>query len=88
MPLLLFIMAVLCAVQAENGIQQTWIQPHSGGDVPENLLRFGVAMTTELRVTLPDYFTAESAPALAISRSGSSSSSAPRAASTSRWLLR
>ncbi|MGD1090906.1 MAG: transporter [Bryobacteraceae bacterium] len=45
------------ALQAENGVEETMIQPHRAWDFPETVLRYGVASTTELRLTVPDYFT-------------------------------
>jgi hypothetical protein len=44
------------SLQVENGIQESSIQTQRIWDVPETLMRFGVASTTELRVTIPDYF--------------------------------
>jgi hypothetical protein len=43
-------------LQVENGFTQTVSQGQSTFDGPETLLRFGVASSTELRLTIPDYF--------------------------------
>ena len=42
--------------QMENGFLETSTQGRSIVDVPESLLRFGIAKKTELRFTVPDYF--------------------------------
>jgi hypothetical protein len=42
--------------QAENGFLETRSQGQSVFDVPETLLRLGLATRTELRLTLPDYY--------------------------------
>ncbi len=42
--------------QLENGFLETSSQGQSILDVPETLVRFGLAAKTELRFTLPDYF--------------------------------
>jgi hypothetical protein len=44
------------SLQAENGFTETVSQGQQTFDGPETLLRFGVASTTELRLTAPDYF--------------------------------
>lgn len=44
------------SLQVENGFAQTVSQGQSTFDGPETLLRFGVASSTELRLTVPDYF--------------------------------
>jgi hypothetical protein len=44
------------SLQVENGFAQTVNQGQSTFDGPETLLRFGVASSTELRLTVPDYF--------------------------------
>jgi hypothetical protein len=46
----------LGSLQAENGFAETMSQGQRTFDVPETLLRFGVASKTELRLTAPDYF--------------------------------
>lgn len=42
--------------QAENGFEDSVSHGLRTFDGPETLLRFGVASTTELRLTVPDYF--------------------------------
>jgi hypothetical protein len=44
------------SLQAENGLAQTVSLGQHTFDGTETLLRFGVASTTELRLTTPDYF--------------------------------
>jgi hypothetical protein len=44
------------SLQAENGFAETASQGQRTFDVPETLLRFGVASNTELRLTAPGYF--------------------------------
>jgi len=44
------------SLQAENGIEVTWLGSNRSWDLPETLVRVGVAPTTELRLTAPDYF--------------------------------
>jgi Putative MetA-pathway of phenol degradation len=46
----------LGSLQAENGLAETVSQGQRTFDGPETLLRFGVALKTELRLTAPDYF--------------------------------
>jgi len=41
---------------AENGFTETESQGQNTFDIPETLLRLGVASKTELRLTVPDYF--------------------------------
>jgi len=45
------------SLQAENGFLETENQAQSIFDGPETLLRIGVATSTELRLTVPDYTT-------------------------------
>ena len=45
------------SLQAENGFLETDSQGQNIADAPETLLRLGVAAKTELRFTVPDYFT-------------------------------
>jgi hypothetical protein len=44
------------SLQFENGFANTVNQGQETWDGPETLLRFGVASKTELRLTVPDYF--------------------------------
>jgi Putative MetA-pathway of phenol degradation len=44
------------SVQFENGFADTMSQGQQTFDVPETLMRFGVASKAELRLTAPDYF--------------------------------
>jgi hypothetical protein len=44
------------ALQVENGVLETVSEGQRVVDGPETLVRFGLAQTTELRVTIPDYF--------------------------------
>jgi len=44
------------SLQVENGFLETGSQGQSVIDAPETLVRFGLAKTTELRFTVPDYF--------------------------------
>jgi hypothetical protein len=44
------------SLQVENGFLETGAQGQSVVDAPESLVRFGLARTTELRFTVPDYF--------------------------------
>jgi len=44
------------SLQAENGFAQSVSQGQARLDAPETLLRFGVLPKTELRLTVPDYF--------------------------------
>jgi hypothetical protein len=44
------------SLQLENGFLETGSQGQSVVDAPETLVRFGLAKTTELRFTVPDYF--------------------------------
>ncbi len=44
------------SLQFENGFTETASHWNRTFDGPETLLRFGVAPTTELRLTVPDYF--------------------------------
>ena len=44
------------SLQFENGFTETASQGQRIFDGPETLLRFGVASNTELRLTVPDYF--------------------------------
>jgi hypothetical protein len=44
------------SLQAENGFLETASQGQSIVDGPETLLRFGMATKTELRLTVPDYY--------------------------------
>ena len=44
------------SLQAENGFLETENQAQSIFDGPETLLRIGVATSTELRLTVPDYY--------------------------------
>jgi hypothetical protein len=44
------------SLQFENGFTETVSQGQQTFDGPETLLRFGLASTTELRLTVPDYF--------------------------------
>jgi hypothetical protein len=44
------------SIQFENGFARTVSQGQRTFDIPETLLRFGVASKTELRLTAPDYF--------------------------------
>jgi hypothetical protein len=44
------------SLQAENGFLETYNQGQNLVDGPETLLRFGIAMKTELRFTVPDCF--------------------------------
>ena len=44
------------SLQAENGFADTVSRGQRTFDGSETLLRFGVASTTELRLTVPDYF--------------------------------
>ena len=44
------------SLQAENGFLGTTTQGQTVVDGPETLLRFGVVTKTELRLTVPDYF--------------------------------
>lgn len=44
------------SLQVENGFLQTSSQGQGVIDAPESLVRFGLAKTTELRFTVPDYF--------------------------------
>jgi len=46
----------LGSLQFENGFSDTVSQGQNTLDVPETLLRLGVASKTELRLTAPDYF--------------------------------
>jgi len=41
----------------ENGFEESVSQGQNTFDIPETLLRLGVASKTELRLTVPDYFT-------------------------------
>ena len=51
----------LWSLQVENGFTETVNQGQRTFDVPETLLRFGVASKTELRLTAPGYFWPEGA---------------------------
>jgi Putative MetA-pathway of phenol degradation len=44
------------SLQVENGFLETGAQGQSVVDAPESLVRFGLAKTTEVRFTVPDYF--------------------------------
>ncbi len=44
------------SLQVENGFLETGAHQQSIIDAPESLVRFGLAKTTELRFTVPDYF--------------------------------
>jgi hypothetical protein len=44
------------SLQAENGFLETTSQGQTIVDGPETLLRFGVVTKTELRLTVPDYY--------------------------------
>jgi len=44
------------SLQAENGLTETTAAGERALDVPETVLRFGMASRTELRLTVPDYF--------------------------------
>lgn len=46
----------LGSLQVENGFAETASQGQQTFDLPETLLRFGVAAKTELRLSVPDYF--------------------------------
>lgn len=46
----------LGTLQLENGFTDTANQGQQTVDGPETLMRFGVASTTELRLTVPDYY--------------------------------
>jgi hypothetical protein len=48
--------------QAENGFAETSTDGQRIFDATETLLRFGIASTTELRLTAPDYFGGPGAP--------------------------
>ena len=44
------------SLQFENGFQETGNGGQQSYDLPETLIRFGIANKTELRLTAPDYF--------------------------------
>jgi hypothetical protein len=44
------------SLQVETGFLETGAQGQSVVDAPESLVRFGLAKTTEVRFTVPDYF--------------------------------